>query len=578
MKLELFTLIPAFALGWALASSVPQEDNSSPASAQPKQEKPASARSSSLALNGTNQIVPKSSDQCQTTLADLKNETDLHPLIRRALVDQTLRAWLEVDPAAALAFAESQARHNYEASLDKDLFRVWVDLDADGAKQAFSVASPALIASCFYNFFIDLGKRNPEDTLDFMESRQWFPKEKATFRFRHEEIINTIYSAWGTRDPQAALLRAGSNQKAVQAAYTGWAKIEPLSAWEAATNGGTNIQGNPNAEAIAHLVLPIKPEVFMAFTKEETNQNRNTPFLLESKLRDIATKWVKFDLDGARRFLSEENNLEITALKTQIAHSIATADPEGAIALFQETGGASTSSYRNHGIFRQAFLSLNSSDPARARELLQEIPAQHRHIALSGILTHEFARDPKQAMAQAQQFLNDPSTKEHLIPALGHALSWGHGSGNHDLTEVVDAIPELRPKVKGYLLEGWVRSAPEAAASFLAEEAHQHADQGLSFPQKNEDVPPGNIVLQNDELGRSIAELSFSRPEFTSEWVSTLPPGDFQNNVAASLATNWARFDRESAQAWIESLPEGPMKTQAETMLAKPIEDSVFER
>lgn len=577
MKLEILTLIPALALGWALASSHSQTEKK-PLPLEQHEQSTQAAPSRSRSLNIPNQSAPISSDQCRTALEELRNQTDLHPLIQQALLDQTIRAWIEIDPTAALAFAESQVRHNYETSLDKDLFRVWVDLDPDGAKQAFSVASPALIASSFFSFFTVLGERNPEDTLNFIESRQWTPKEQFSYRYRNEQIIDHIYSNWGLRDPQAALLRAGSNEKAIQAAYTGWAKIDPLAAWNAATQEGTNVQNNHKAEAIAHLVIPAKPDLFKAFSDESTNQSKDARLFLGTDYRKIATNWVNADLDGARKFIANDNHPAFASLKTQIAHSIATADPEGAIALFQEGGGSSTSSYNNSGIFRQAFLSLNSTDPGRARELLHEIPKQHLTIALSGILTHEFASDPERAALQARQFLDDSSTAEYVIPALERALSWGHGSGNHDLTNVVAAIPELRPKVRKYLLEGWVRVAPEAAADFLAEEAHQHANQGIDFPQVDKSDNLENIATQSAGMGSAIAELSASKPEFTSAWITTLPPGEFQNKVAGSLATNWARFDRASAQAWVESLPEGPMRDQAETLLTRPFDDSVFDR
>jgi len=67
----------------------------------------------------------------------------------------------------------------------------------------------------------------------------------------------------------------------------------------------------------------------------------------------------------------------------------------------------------------------------------------------------------------------------------------------------------------------------------------------------------------------SIAEVCFSRPEFTAEWLNRLPAGSFQTTTAGTLARTWSRFDPEAANDWAHSLPEGPPKEAAVEALGK---------
>lgn len=465
MKLEYLILIPALMTGWGLGSFLQNDSETSIAPTAKSEVVTVAPTSSTRNFGSSTSAAPTSSSLCREALDKLKNQPDLHPMVRRALQDRALRAWLEIEPAGALSYAEQQIIHRYHANLGQDLFRVWVDLDPEGAKQAFSVASPALINSCFSSFCIDLGKKDAAGTLQFIASRQWVKQGN----FGHKETITQIYHDWATRDPKAAILHADSDGDSLCAAYTGWAKIDPLAAWEAAPKSEGAMNMRPILQALAPYILPLNPDLISKIPGSNSD--------------DFARDWVTADFEGARKFamnLPKDSPVRAT-LFHEIAGSIATADPEGAIALFQESGGSETSDYTNSGIFRQAFISLNSTNPHRARELLREIPEHHRAVALGGILTNEFAIDPTNASLQCRMFLDNPATRDLVIPALERALSWRHGSGNHDLTKVVETIPELRPKVREYLLTGWVRTAPEAAANFLAEEANHQVEQGQSF-------------------------------------------------------------------------------------------------
>jgi hypothetical protein len=115
----------------------------------------------------------------------------------------------------------------------------------------------------------------------------------------------------------------------------------------------------------------------------------------------------------------------------------------------------------------------------------------------------------------------------------------------------IAAIPAARALVKGDLLESWTRKDPEAAAAFISEELATN---------------PG-YQTQNTE---ALSVIAASRPEFTAQWLQTLPAGNIQTNAAVALAANWSNFDRPATEAWIAQLPPGPIKEAAARSLTTP--------
>jgi hypothetical protein len=73
-----------------------------------------------------------------------------------------------------------------------------------------------------------------------------------------------------------------------------------------------------------------------------------------------------------------------------------------------------------------------------------------------------------------------------------------------------------------------------------------------------------------EECFGKVAEICFSRPEFTSQWLMELPAGTFQASTAETLVKAWSRFDPEAADAWARALPEGSTKEAALKALGAP--------
>ena len=68
----------------------------------------------------------------------------------------------------------------------------------------------------------------------------------------------------------------------------------------------------------------------------------------------------------------------------------------------------------------------------------------------------------------------------------------------------------------------------------------------------------------------ALSELAAARPEFTADWLHTLPSGPVQTDAAVALAANWATFDQPATEAWISTLTDGPVKEAAMKAFANP--------
>ena len=83
-------------------------------------------------------------------------------------------------------------------------------------------------------------------------------------------------------------------------------------------------------------------------------------------------------------------------------------------------------------------------------------------------------------------------------------------------------------------------------------------------------APEEAEITSTDELSSMLSELAAARPEFTADWLHTLPSGPVQTDAAVALAANWATFDQPATEAWISTLTDGPVKEAAMKAFANP--------
>jgi len=500
-----------------------------------------------------------SAQDFQNALADLELEANIHPLIRNALQDQILRAWLASDPTSALEHAEAVVVE-WGESFGKELFRVWLDLDPESALQTFTLASPALRGSVFQSFFTQFADLDPQRTLELMNDPSLIGQ--GTISDPRGEVYAHAYQRWAETDPRSALEHYKANLLGKQMAgyshwpltriFETWAKSDPLAALEFVRGIRSSDQKIASSyhqmtsiePAIARFILSEDPDLIAEFENPEYS----------------SSSWVEADLDGALVFADSlpKNHLWRAHLLVKAAERLATTDPARALVLYLE-GQSSPAVGKDpwgqthigfpDSFYHEAFQNLNARDPANAGELLDSVPEKHRALALGGIFTQEFAKNPSAAIDRIKDYYQEPAHREIVDKALSRSLEWGRQAPS----EVIAAIPEARRLIQGEVLESWARKEPEAAASFISEELK---------------INPAYETKNNEAL----SYLAAARPEFTARWLETLPEGNIQINAAVALAAHWSIFDLPATKAWIETLPAGQIKEVAAETLAKSVD------
>lgn len=535
-------LLVGLAGGWGFggffkrAASIPASAGTHPA--QPRPPTPLTHRGASTPISNQTlhdwQSGLETAADCRRLVESLRDtpRSD-HPLFTSALRDYALRRWLELDPEDALSFAEKAGGQWYGSTLAGDLFRLWVGLDPESALKAYAQASPATILAARRDFFTKLAESDPQRAVEEMENPRW--------NFSQQEWDQSsvlVYTLWAEKDPEAAAERVQkSNSRpfgsyVVAAVAETWARRDPQAAWHFFKPEPGKANHQRIAEAILPHLLKIDPTAMDLAPKGVT--------------ANLAKAWTDRNPEDALAF-GQGRPADDPLRRELLAHAartMATAEPERALQLYRDSGGGSEQEWENSGLLREAFASMAGQDQEKATTKVLEFSGKDREAAMSGVLTQAFASDLAGATALARIWLADPLLKDAVLPALSVALSWGHGGGNHDLGPILEQMPELADHVGDYTLQGWTRTNPEAAAAFLG-------GQVAANP---------NLAMANSE---AVAEICFSRPEFTSQWLMELPAGAFQTSAAGTLVNSWSRFDPEAADTWARSLPEGSIKEAA---------------
>lgn len=465
----------------------------------------------------------QTADQCAAALAAaIGRQVDEHPMVSAALKDYALRRWLEIDAESALGFAEARITEAWKPEIAADLFRVWLDMDPRSALQSFAQASPALIKAAHYDFFMNLAEIDPQQAVKEWSSERWRSSE-----YEYSGLNQKLYQLWAASDPAAAAEAAKAGSVSGQVIAKVWAETDLDAAMEFFGEENRDwflpklLERNPNAA--------VEKDALLRYTGASQSDYSADSAIAIARNREV-------DDDVAKNML-----LNAAALT-------ATAEPERALALLVESGAKID--WRTNGILMQAFASLAAENTqAQLGERLKALPEEMRTDALAGAITHRHAVDPAATALQLREWLEDPQLADQVMPAMEKAYGWGHGGGAQDLGGLLETIPEFGPQVRGYLMQGWVKTDPEEAAAFMAGELARGADN----------------VYDHE----AVAELAYSRPEFTAQWLADLPAGEFRDNTAAALAANWSRFDPASAAQWVTELPAGAIKDAASEHLEK---------
>lgn len=486
---------------------------------------------------------------CRAVLAAA--DDDCHPLLRQFEREQALRRWLELDPAGALA----EAAKDPEGDFVRDLFEAWAEVDPRAALDALSAASRELTAAVARPFFVALMNRDPAMAVEELAKTKWKDGKEELLGWDFHEEVQRL---WMKADPAAAIASfgpPGSKSEltgAEQSMAEAWAEVDFPAAWKHFVAEGFGDDGFSMPDAMAMLakgLLKGDPSALEIEGAIEVIKDPDDPFMRDPR-EAVAEKMAESNPQAALDWASSRpaDDPLRRMIEACAARALASSDPGAALALLEASGG-SNQSWLDESLLRESFAALAAADPVGAAARVMEFPDKQRIQAMGGVLTRVFAADPAAAEAQIQHWLEDPATKAEAEKAWALSFSWSHGSGGRDPGPMLEAIPELNEAVDAYVLSTWTKVDPEAAAGWIQERLEQ-----------------GKTVRFKGEYGDEgiLTDLAISRPEFTASWLLDLPDPAVQAKAADTLAANWSAFDPAAADAWIASLPVGPVREAAE--------------
>ncbi len=154
-----------------------------------------------------------------------------HPLLRRLDRERTLRRWLELDAAGALA----EAGKGLEEGFARELFRQWIELDAAAALSALNRSGEELVREVATDFFLNLLIKDPTLAAAELANPRWRDAKQDVVGW---DFQRNVGEAWMRADPAAAIASLGAagvqpqNTEYAFGIADAWAEMDFNAAWE----------------------------------------------------------------------------------------------------------------------------------------------------------------------------------------------------------------------------------------------------------------------------------------------------------------------------------------------------------
>lgn len=474
------------------------------------------------------------------------------------LISNLYQKWVEIDPAAAIAHAESLEEKDRKTAL-------MTVLSAWAAKEPYEALAwieghekTHETTSAFHTIFRTIAQTDPEEAIALAErSKRMNPSGYNTFvngwspEFMGMDT-SSLYGIWAEKDPGAAAARAltiPSSQErsnAIMAVGSQWARADPTAVWEWA-NG---LERAPDRRNVLHNIIAAvvgngdTSQALALFETMPPGQGRS------DALQQVASFLANSDPDEAYAFVMQ--------------HAV---------------------SDRDRNAFSNVLRQWAKTDPGRAFELaLNDLdPGNARRSAIQSIINEAANRDPALALKMMEKLdgrdwesVTQTVATTFARKDLRRSLVWAEG------------LPEGRIKdgAISEIISQWSREAPEQAALYgakiknddlrqtnlrntLSRWAQQDAVEAMTWAVENLDKEDQDHLIPQS-LIHSWANQDAGA---ASEWVAALPEGELRKRSISSLISSWADDDLVATGEWIKRLPRGESRDEA----AERYSDQVFQ-
>jgi hypothetical protein len=424
------------------------------------------------------------------------------------------------------------------------------------------------------------------------------------------DITDGAISTWASFDPAAAqawveaLEPSPERECAVAQLMSGLSRKDPEAAFRLLVKNPALRDSNLyHIQGIMAHWAERDPAAAAAAAEEAVKTM--APNIAERACNHVAMAWARKDPDAAiawARTLSNDR-MRMTAV-AMACHAWILVDPATGLAKIQAMDNAAD----RDAALTVALRNMAKSNPAQALALSESISAgRMRDEAMATAIKSLAAADLQAAMAATEKMAAS-NERDTALRALIDRLRTSDPAAALDLAM---KRSNTEGRLVGSLVAGWMRSAPEAALSWvathqvkqqeqweisnsIAEWAALHPDeavakltqpqagdgskllfdgvvQGLakSDPQRAADLVLTSASASYQMVAEVAVRLADTDPVKAGSWVQRLPENSPARPAASSrVARSWAQKDPRAAVAWVESLPVGNLREGAAWGLA----------
>jgi hypothetical protein len=328
-----------------------------------------------------------------------------------------------------------------------------------------------------------------------------------------------------------------------------WAEVDFPAAWAHFAAKGFRDDGFSMPAAMAMLAKGLLKGDPRALEIEGALEGSADPDASDPR-EVLAEKMAESNPQAALKWASSrpEDDPLRKAIEQKVASDLASSDPEAALALWEASGG-SEYGWQADSFFRESLRGIGGDGSCGSGGAGDGTFGKGTCGGNGRRVDAGLSRRSGGGSGGCRAWLDDPELQPAVAKAWALSFSWSHGAGGRDPGPMLEAIPELNEAVDAYVLSTWTKVDPEAAAGWIQE----RLEQGKAVKFKGEYSDEGILT-----------DLAISRPEFTASWLLGLPDPAVQAKAADTLAANWSSFDPAATDAWIASLPAGPVREAAE--------------
>lgn len=512
--------------------------------------------------------------------------------------------WAQVDPEAAIAFAQSSRQQSFRSTALRSMFNGLAEIDPNYAKQLLTrIHDPALRKSMRSGIISSMAMTHPDAWLAEVKLNpsiggnmisavsEWAVDDPAATATRIKQLpkslqrsaITTLGAIWAGKDPQSALSWARSldsttdQERALSSVAGSIAAKDPDRAM-------TLLSGLRDAGRRAGIAAVFRTLIDRDFDgamnralalTDEKDKAAAINAMLGKNNDSFSNGYVTFmsgpssNAEQVHKLISRlpEGTLRNGAINS-LAQRLAHYPPADAEALF-----AGYSEEERITIKQQMITTLSYSSPKRALELYQSLPEEKRQAGtFSNIVNYLSRRDPDTAIDLALQ----ATDKNASIGGISTAFRYLTTNDPEAAVRRLESIPEgdIRDSAIYSLVNTWGRQDPEQAlkwADGLAEGARETAMCNVLGRMASTDPENSAKALADllkaptgkhaDALANATQQLmaSWGRsdPESAATWVGGLSNEQSRARAVGTLASQWMKKDMAGASQWLESLPDG---------------------